>query len=152
MNYQQEEQLIAKYLPMATDILIKNAVDVSKQVKQQPLANQLASLVNCDPEIALLTIAKAVRIERGKLVKERNMYKKVDLNTKTFAEKDLYLFNWLPMNYDEDLTTIEILLEAGGFLPITEENINEAIEYCTKQLEKQLWQRNTKKLTGMPQD
>jgi len=80
------------------------------------------------------------------------MYQKVDLNTKTFEEKDLYLFNWLPMNYGEDSTTIEILLEEGDFLPITEENINEAIKYCTKQLEKQLWKRNTEKLTGMPQD
>jgi len=70
MTYKQEEQLIKQYLPIATDILIKNAVDVSKQVKQQPLATQLVSLVNCDPEIALLTIAKAVRLERGKLIKK----------------------------------------------------------------------------------
>jgi len=71
MDYQQEEKLIKQYLPTATEVLTKNAVDVSRQVKQQPLASELAGLVDCDPEIALLTIAKAVRIERGKLVKQR---------------------------------------------------------------------------------
>ena len=70
MTYEQEEQLIKQYLPTAKEILTKKAVDVSQQVEQRPLANELANQVNCDPEIALLTIAKAIRLECGKLIKK----------------------------------------------------------------------------------
>lgn len=69
------------------------------------------------------------------------------MSNSTCSQREFWLYNVLPRQYDGDSADVDAILSEFG--PVTAGNIDEAIQVCVRNFERDLWQDNLgKQLLG----